>query len=132
MLKLTIIGNMGKNVEVKATNDGKRFGRFSLASTATRNKEKVTTWIDVVCWDEKKVEVLEQYTSKGTKLYVEATLEKREYEKDGQKRTAVEAVIGRFSGDLQILSSRESDGAPTQQSDRRPAASSLDDDEMPF
>ncbi len=128
LAKVTLVGNLGRKPEVKDAN-GKRFARFSVAVNKYVNKEKSTMWVDCVCWDEKKVDILDAYADKGTKVYVEGTLEKRTYTKDGVEKLAVEVSIGRFSGELQLLSRAESDG-----SDSRPkqiVGRDIDDD-MPF
>jgi len=99
----TIIGNLGKKPEIKQAGD-KKFARFSLAVNRKVKGEQKTAWFDVVCWDEKKAELLEQYADKGTKLFVQGDLERREYEKqDGSKGVAYEIVLGRFGGVMQLL-----------------------------
>ena len=128
--KVTLIGNLGKPPEIKSTNDGKKFARFSIAVNRYVNKEKSTMWVDCVCWDEKKTEVLESFASKGTKLYVEGQLEKRTYMKDGVEKLAVEVSIGRFSGDLQLLTRGEDAGSGSGSGSR---SSSVElDDNVPF
>ena len=125
--KVTVIGNLGKKPEIKATGDGKKFARFSLAVNRYVNKEKSTMWVDCVCWDEKKTEVLEAFADKGTKVYVEGQLEKRTYMKDGVEKLAVEVSIGRFSGDMQLLTRGDGGGSTPS------GGGSIDlNDEVPF
>jgi single-strand DNA-binding protein len=124
--KVTLIGNLGRKPEIKETN-GKRFARFSVAVNRYVNKEKATMWVDCVCWDEKKVEVLDSFADKGTKVYVEGALEKRTYTKDGVEKLAVEVSIGRFSGELQLLTRAEDGG-----SGGSPSTAIVLDDDMPF
>lgn len=136
LAKTQLIGNLGRDPEIKQTTSGDKYARFSVAINKTVKGEKVTRWFDVSCWDQKKIEVLEMYARKGTKLYVEGDLETRTYMKDGVEKLAVEVVIGRFDGKLLLLSSRD-DGAATPQQSARVAskapASNWDiDDDVPF
>jgi single-strand DNA-binding protein len=126
--KVTVIGNLGKRPEVKTLDSGKKYARFSLAVNKYKNKEKTTMWVDVTCWDEKKVEVLEAYADKGTKLYVEGELEKRTYRKDGVEKLAVEVVISAFKGELQLLT-RSDEAGSRQESD---SGGDTTDDHIPF
>lgn len=136
LAKTVLIGNLGRDPEVKTTQSGERYARFSVAVNKTVKGEKVTRWFDVTCWDSKKVEVLESYARKGTKLFVEGDLETRTYtDKNGAEKLAVEIVIGRFDGRLLLLSSRDGDAATPQQSSggaSKPAANWDLDDDIPF
>ena len=103
--RVSIIGNLGRTPEFKDATNG-RFARFSVATNSWNGKEKVTTWWDVVCWDQKKVEFLEKYVTAGSKLFVEGELVKRTYtDKNGAEKLAVEVSIGRFGGTLLSLGS---------------------------
>lgn len=137
LAKTTLIGNLGREPEVKQTTSGDRYARFSVAINKTVKGEKSTMWVDVSCWDSKKVEVLEAYARKGTKLFVEGDLTTRTYtDKNGHEKLAVEVVIGRFDGKLLLLSSRDDGAATPQQSvggaSRNPAANWDLDDDVPF
>lgn len=137
LAKTTLIGNLGRDPEIKTTNSGDRYARFSVAVNKTTKGEKITRWYDVSCWDSKKVEVLENYARKGTKVYVEGDLETRTYtSKEGTEKLAVEIVIGRFDGKLLLLSSRDDAAATPQQSGggASKATSNWDDldDDIPF
>jgi single-strand DNA-binding protein len=122
--KVTLIGNIGKEPEIKAYGD-KRFARFSVAVNRWVKKDKTTMWVSVVVWDQKKVDVIESYASKGLRVYVEGNLEIREYEKDGVKKTATEVVVGAFNGDFQMLDN-------TKKSETTGKPSNDLDEDMPF
>jgi len=122
--KVTLIGNIGKEPEIKSYGD-KRSARFSVAVNRWVKKEKTTMWVSVVVWDQKKVEVIESYASKGLKVYVEGNLEIREYEKDGVKKTATEVVVGAFNGEFQMLDN-------TKKSETTGKPSNDLDEDMPF
>ncbi len=128
LASVTVIGNMGKDVEVRNTSAGARVASFSLAVSRYEKGGKKTMWVNVVCWDEKKIDLLQSYTSKGSKLYVRGDLSIREYNaKDGSTKTATEVVIGKFGGELGLL-----DRKP--EPDTGPAKVSQDsgDDDIPF
>lgn len=127
LASVTIIGNMGKDVEVRNTSAGARVASFSLAVSRYEKGGKKTMWVNVVCWDEKKIDLLQSYTSKGSKLYVRGDLSIREYNaKDGSTKTATEVVIGKFGGELGLLDRKS-------ESDTGPAKVSQDSgDDIPF
>ena len=74
--RLTLIGNVGNDPRIDELSSGK-VAKFSVATT-NWDKEKTTTWHNVVVWG-KLVEVVEKFVKKGTKLYVEGRLESRKY-----------------------------------------------------
>lgn len=127
LASVTVIGNMGKDVEVRNTSAGARVASFSLAVSRYEKGGKKTMWVNVVCWDEKKIDLLQSYTSKGSKLYVRGDLSIREYNaKDGATKTATEVVIGKFGGELGLLDRKS-------ESDTGPAKVSQDsEDDIPF
>lgn len=127
LASVTVIGNMGKDVEVKNLQSGGRVGSFSLAVTKYEKGGKKTMWVNIVCWDEKKIDLLQSYTSKGSKLYVRGDLNIRDYTtKDGATKTATEVVIGKFGGELGLLDRKsEKDTGPADS----PAISG---DDIPF
>ena len=103
----TIVGNIGKKVELKDFAGGK-FAKFSVATNSwDKENGKKTTWFDVVCWNTKLSEFLGTYGSSGSKIYVQGELVKRTYTKDGQDKIAVEVVVGRFNGSILLLGKSE-------------------------
>jgi single-strand DNA-binding protein len=121
--KVILVGNLGRAPEIKSTDKGKKFARFSVAVPKYANKERTTMWVDVVCWNEKIADRLEAFAGKGSKLYIEGSLEKRSYTKDGQERTVFEVNISPFSGEVEILTRSEA------KEESKPEAI---DDSMPF
>lgn len=128
--KVMLIGNLGKDPEIKTTSKGDSFARLSLATSKKVKDETKTQWHSITVWDPKKAELLAQYTKKGSKIYVEGELETRSYEKDGQTHYATDIVVGRYDGQIRFLSSRGEDGASAP----APATASGDsfEDEVPF
>lgn len=127
--RVTLIGNLGKPPEIKTTQAGKKFARFSVAVNKYANKEKTTMWVDCVVWNEKTSEFLEGFATKGSKLYIDGTLEKRTYQKDGVEKLAVEVHVPAFGGDVQLLS-RPENGAGGSAPAPMPAMADADD--VPF
>lgn len=131
LAQVTLIGNLGKPVEVRNTKSGSKVASFSLATTRYEKGAKKTLWVNVVCWDEKKIDLLESYTDKGSKLMVIGDLNIREYQgKDGQTKYATEVVIHMFGGQLGLLDRKdERDTGPAKE---KKALNADLEDEMPF
>ena len=90
----TFIGRLGKDPEMKYTNNGKAVVSFSLAVNRDGKKDQ-TDWIEFVAW-EKTAEIIAQHCNKGDLLGVTGNLQRREWEKDGQKRYAHEIKVNRI------------------------------------
>lgn len=85
--KAQIIGNLGKDPELKYTPSGKAVASFSVATSekwkdAEGNQQEKTEWHNVTAWD-KLAEVIGQYLKKGSKVYIEGKLQTDKWEKDG-------------------------------------------------
>lgn len=97
--KVIIVGNLGKDPEVKAVGQN-TVANFSLATsesyTKDGQKQEKTEWHKVVAWG-KLAELAGQYLKKGRQVYVEGKLQTREYEKDGQKRYSTEIVANNIT-----------------------------------
>lgn len=112
--KVILVGNLGKDPEVRRTNNGDPVVNFSLATTeswrdkATGERKDRTEWHDVVIFNENLAKVAENYLRKGSKVYIEGQLQTREWDdqQSGQKRRRTEVVLQRFRGELTLLDSR--------------------------
>ncbi|MCO4054536.1 MAG: single-stranded DNA-binding protein [Bosea sp.] len=112
--KVILVGNLGKDPEVRRTNSGDPVVSFSLATTeswrdkASGERKDRTEWHDVVIFNENLGKVAENYLKKGSKVYVEGQLQTREWDdqQSGQKRRRTEIVLQRFRGELTLLDSR--------------------------
>jgi single-strand DNA-binding protein len=111
--KVILVGNLGKDPEVRRLNSGDPVVSFPLATSETwRDKQtgerrERTEWHNVVIFNDNLAKVAEQYLKKGAKVYIEGQLQTRQWEdQSGQKRYTTEVVIQRFRGDLQMLDSR--------------------------
>lgn len=84
--KVILVGNVGSDPEVKTTGNGNTVASFSLATSWKRGDEEKTDWHRVSCFG-KTAEIVEQYVSKGDRLYVEGRISYRQWENDeGEKR----------------------------------------------
>ena len=109
--KVTILGTLGGDPQITSFPSGDRIAALAVATNerwtdkATGEKKEKTEWHKVVIRNENLVRVAENYLSKGSKVYIEGQLQTREWtDKDGTKRYATEIVIGKFKGELVLLS----------------------------
>ncbi len=111
--KVILIGNLGRDPEVRRLNSGDSVVSFSVATTdswrdkATGERKERTEWHNVVIYNENLGKIAEQYCKKGSKIYLEGQLQTREYtDRDGNQRKTTEVVLQRFRGELTLLDSR--------------------------
>jgi single-strand DNA-binding protein len=115
--KVILVGNLGKDPEVRSTQDGSKIVNLTLATSETWNdrasgerKEK-TEWHRVVVFNDRVADVAERFLKKGAKIYVEGALQTRKWtDQQGQERYTTEVVIGRFNGQLTMLDTRSGGG----------------------
>lgn len=99
--KVILIGNVGKEPEVRTTNGGSKVASLSLATSrkwtdGKGEKQEKTEWHRLVVWNRGKsglADVVERYVGKGSKLCVEGSIEYREYEKDGERKFITEINV---------------------------------------
>ncbi|MDE2577872.1 MAG: single-stranded DNA-binding protein [Hyphomicrobiales bacterium] len=115
--KVILVGNLGRDPEVRTLPSGDRVVSFSLATTESwRDKNSGerrdrTEWHNVSIFNENLGKIAEQYCKKGSKIYLEGQLQTREYQdKDGNQRKATDVVLQRFRGELTLLDSRNARG----------------------
>ncbi len=111
--KVMLIGNLGKDPEVRRLNSGDPVVSLRIATSeswrdkTTGERKERTEWHDVVIFNENLGKVAEQYLKKGSKVYVEGQLQNREWQdQQGNKRRSTEVVLQRFRGELTLLDSR--------------------------
>ena len=129
--KVTLMGNLTRDPELRTTPSGQSVAGFSLAVNRTwRNadgeQQEAVDYIDCNAWG-KAGEIIAQYMQKGRPLLVSGRLQQRSWEQDGQKRSKVEVVVEDFNfvggGD----SPSGGGSAPRQSSDSKPAGKKKDD-----
>jgi single-strand DNA-binding protein len=111
--KVILIGNLGRDPEMRRTGSGDPVVNFSLATTeswrdkATGERKDRTEWHNIVIFNENLGKIAEQYCRKGSKVYLEGQLQTREYtDREGNQRKTTEVVLQRFRGELTLLDSR--------------------------
>ena len=111
--KVTLLGNLGKDPDIRATQAGSRLASFSIAtSTKYRNKdtqqlEDKTEWHRVVVFNDKLADICEKYLRKGSKIYIEGQLQTRKWtDNNGVDKYTTEVVIPNYSGVLTMLDTR--------------------------
>ncbi len=115
--KVILIGNLGRDPEIRRTQDGRPIANFSIATSESwrdknsgERKEK-TEWHRIVCFNEGLCKVIENYVKKGSKVYVEGQLQTRKWtDKDGVEKYSTEVVLQGFNGTLTMLDSRGEGG----------------------
>ena len=137
--KAILIGNLGKDPELKYTPSGKAVATFSLATTdrwtsQDGQKQEQTVWHNIVAWG-RQGELMKEYLSKGRQVYIEGRIVNRSYDdKDGNKRYISEIVVQSF----QFIGNRgagTTDAVPetdinNNKSQEQPATNN--DDDLPF
>jgi single-strand DNA-binding protein len=111
--KVILIGNLGRDPEIRRTQDGRPIANLRVATTdswrdkISGERREKTEWHTVVIFNEGLCKVAEQYLKKGAKVYVEGQLQNRKWQgQDGQDRYSTEVVLQGFSSALTMLDSR--------------------------
>lgn len=115
--KVILVGNLGRDPEVKSMQDGRSLVNMSVATSETwrdRNsgeRKERTEWHRVVIFNDKLAEVAQKFLKKGAKVYLEGQLTTRKWtDQGGQERYTTEVVIPRFGGSLTMLDGRSGGG----------------------
>jgi single-strand DNA-binding protein len=141
--KVILVGNLGKDPEVRRTTAGDPIVNLSLATSESwrdkssgERKEK-TEWHRVVIFNKNLADVAEKYLRKGSKVYVEGQLQTRKWtDKDGAEKYSTEVVLQNFRGELTMLDGRSGSGESGARTGASEAPASFQrdemDDEIPF
>ncbi len=119
--KVILIGNLGRDPEIRSLQDGSRVANLSLATSeswrdkASGERRERTEWHRVVIFNDRLVDVVERFLKKGSKVYVEGQLQTRKWtDQSGQEKYSTEIVLQRFRGELTMLDGRGG-GASTEE-----------------
>ena len=111
--KVILIGNLGKDPEIRTLNSGDRVANLRIATSeqwrdkATGERKEKTEWHSVVIFNENIVKVAENYLKKGSTVYIEGSLQTRKYtDAQGVEKYSTEIVLQRFNGQLTMLGGR--------------------------
>ena len=150
--KVILVGNLGRDPEIRSLNSGDRVANLSIATSETwrdRNsgeRKERTEWHRVVIFNDNLVKVAENYLRKGSKVYIEGQLSTRKFtDQSGAEKYSTEVVLQKFRGELTMLDGKgegggreEGDfggyasGGRTQSSGPKETFSADLDDEIPF
>lgn len=115
--KVILVGNLGRDPEVRYGQDGSKIVQLSVATSETwrdRNtgeRKDRTEWHRVVVFNDKLADVAEKYLHKGSKLYLEGQLQTRKWQdNEGKERYTTEVVLGKYRGELTMLDNRNESG----------------------
>jgi single-strand DNA-binding protein len=122
--KVILVGNLGKDPEIRSFQNGGRVASFSIATsenwkdkTSGERKEK-TEWHRVSVTNDALVGVIEKYVKKGSKVYIEGQLETRKWtDKDGNEKYTTEVVLRPYRGELTMLDGKSGGGSSPSMSD---------------
>ncbi|WP_433951342.1 single-stranded DNA-binding protein [Brevundimonas bullata] len=111
--KVILIGNLGKDPEIRTLNSGDRVANLRIATSekwrdkATGERKEKTEWHQIVIFNENIVKVAENYLKKGSTVYIEGSLQTRKYtDAQGVEKYSTEIVLQRFNGQLTMLGGR--------------------------
>jgi single-strand DNA-binding protein len=155
--KVTLVGNLGKDPEIRNAQSGMKIVNLAVATSDTWNdkasgeRKEQTEWHRVVIMNDRLADVAEKYLRKGSKVYLEGKLQTRKWtDNAGVEKYTTEVLLGRFGGELVLLDRNPNSGggedyaprasapakpaagrATTNSWDSRPSAVEMDD-EIPF
>lgn len=138
--KVILVGTLGKDPEIRSTQDGREIANLSVATSETwkdkntGEKKERTEWNRVVIFNEGLAKVAKNYLKKGSKVYLEGQLQTRKWtDQSGIEKYSTEVVLQNFGGTLVMLNKVERDEESATPAPRQTAASPLlDDDTIPF
>lgn len=135
--KVILVGNVGKEPDIRYTTDGNAVANFSIATSetwkdkATGQRQEKTEWHRCVAF-RKTAELISEYVKQGSKVYVEGKLQTRKWEKDGCTHYTTEINVGQ----IQFLDARGESSQPKEKNipgvPQFGTSGSFDDDEIPF
>jgi single-strand DNA-binding protein len=115
--KVTLIGNLGRDPEIRSLQDGNKVANLSVATSenwrdkASGERRERTEWHRVVIFNERLIDVVEKYLKKGAKVYLEGALQTRKWtDQSGAEKYTTEVVLQRFRGELVMLDGRGGGG----------------------
>ena len=144
--KVILVGNLGRDPEVKRLTSGDPVVNLSVATSeswkdkASGERKERTEWHRVVIFNENLAKVAENYLKKGSKVYIEGQLQTRKYtDKDGHEKYTTEVVLQRYRGELTMLDAKGGGGAEREpamaggpREEGRSFVKAELDDEIPF
>ena len=150
--KTMLIGNLGRDPEIRTTQNGNKIANMALATSERwtdrdGNRQERTEWHRIVIFNDKLVELADKYLVKGSQIYIEGQLQTRKYtDQAGVEKSATEVVLKQYDGVMRFLGGKkagqnqdqpgttytgETDGSVTRQAPGQ-MAEPIDADDIPF
>lgn len=139
--KVILVGNLGRDPEIRSTQEGKEIATLTLATSEswkdkmTGERKEKSEWHRIVVFNEGLVKVIKSYVKKGSKLYIEGALQTRKWvDQSGADRYSTEVVLSGFGGNMQMLNKVDNNNQQGDyQHNQEPDYNTDDlDDEIPF
>ncbi len=141
--KVTLVGNVGRDPEIRTTQDGKEIATITLATSeswkdrVSGERKERTEWHKIVVFADGLVNIIKNYVKKGSKLYIEGALQTRKWvDNAGVERYTTEIILQNFNSTLLMLDNNRSGGGSDNHSDTSSASNHFNaeeiDDEIPF
>ena len=136
--KCTLLGNVGKDPEIRTTKDGKKMASFTLATSdvwkdkKSGEKREATQWHRVVMHNEVLVGIVERYVAKGSKLYLEGAIQTRKWQDNsGKENYVTQIILQGFNCKLEILDGRNNQSENVE-SQAGSESSGIEESDIPF
>lgn len=126
MNNITLLGRLTKDPELKYSQSGKAFTKFSIAVTREFNRDEAD-FINCIAWD-KRAETICEYLRKGRRIALQGRLSVRSYEKDGETKWITEVIVDKF----EFVDSSNNDNKEKENSKSNEEPEFIDDDSFPF
>lgn len=137
--RVNLIGNLGKDPEIRTTNDGREIANLVLATNeswtdkSTGERRDRTEWHRIVCFNSGLVNVIKNYLKKGSKLYIEGQLQTRKWQdKEGSEKYTTEIVLQGYNCTLTMLDNTAGGKVVSSETEAENQDDDLDDDLPPF
>ena len=115
--KVILVGNLGRDPEVRTTNNGNKVVQLSIATSerwrdrGSGEQREKTEWHRVVIFNERLADVAERYLQRGRQVYIEGQLQTRKWQdQEGNDKYTTEIVLGQYRGELQMIGGRGDGG----------------------
>jgi single-strand DNA-binding protein len=137
--KVTLIGHLGRDPEVRYAPDGTKIVQFPVATGETW-KDKVTgerrdktEWHRIVIFNDRLADIAERFLKKGSRAYIEGQMQTRKWtDASGTEKFSTEVVISRFKGEIILLDARQQNNHNHQDEHMDQSSNLVIDDEIPF
>ena len=138
--KIILIGNLGRDPEIKAFQNGDKIANFSMATSekwtdkATQEKKEVTQWHRIVVRNQNIIRTIEMFVKKGTAVIVEGKLTYRKYKSplDSSEKVSTEIVVGPYEGNITLLPGGDTSNSTFSNFVEEEKKDDDLDDEIPF